>query len=309
MNRVAERDFSTFELGDNVYELADGLIPEIAVHLDVKLGDEPNSDDMFMLVGKLGKNKVLRDNEEVTAINLETAADLLDRSGVQKPLNRSLWTPDFQVDPISGFTIVTGAVANWQDRTAMLVANGIKAGALSKTTRIITGSRVMGTKPGSEQSNPNVQAFLEEKGEYPTETQYAEQYVIPKIKGAGGDIILTSYDTDSGDEIAANFAREANFLTDPEEQRDMFRDGVQVTFARVANAGIQLAVQFRGAIREYAFSDFDKCPQLPEVFVVTDGFPIAKTPEEIADPAHFQSPYTGLRQAVLTAKMLHEAAA
>jgi hypothetical protein len=309
MDVEARRDFSTFELGDNVYELASGLLPEIAECLDVQLGDEPSSDDMFNLVGKLGKNKVLRNNEPVTAIDLETAADLLNRSGVQKPLNRSLWTPDFQVDPDGGFIIVTGAVANWQDRTAKLVANGIKAGTLSKTTHIITGSRVMGTKPGSEQSNPNVQAFLEEKGKYPTETQYAERYVIPKVKDAGGDVILTSYDTDSGDKIAANFAKEANFSADSEEQRTMFIDGSQVTFARVANAGIQLAVQFRKAIREHVSPDFDGYRHLPEVFVVTDGFPIARTPEEVADPANFQSPYTGLRQAVLTAKMLHEAAA
>lgn len=309
MSEVAERDFSNFELGDNVYELADGLVPRIAGRFDISLGDEPDSRALYVLVGLLGKNKVLRENQEVTAIDLTTAADLLDESGVQKPLNRSLWTPEMQVDPDAGLTIATGAVANWQDRTARLVANGIKDGILSKTTHLVIGSRVMGEKPGSEQSNPNVQAFLEEKGEYPTETQYADRFVRPRIEAAGGDVILTSYHTEDGDEIAANFARKVDFSADAELQKGIFEDGAQVAFARVANAGIQLAVQFRSAVREHISSDFDAYPHLPEVFVVTDGFSIARTPEEIADPVHYQSPYTGLRQALLTAKMLHEAAA
>lgn len=306
---VAERDFSTFELGDNVYELAGGLVPQIAERLDIRLGDEPDSRAMYVLVGLLGKNKILRDNEEVTAIDVATAADFLDRSGVQKPLNRSLWTPEFQVEPGAGFNVITGAVANWQDRTAKLVADGIRTGTLNEKTHLITGSRVMGKKPGSEQSNPNVQAFLKDKGTYPTETQYADRFVRPQIEDAGGDVTLTSYHTENGDEIAANFASEANFSADPEMQKSLFKDGAQVTFARVANAGVQLAVQFRQAIRERVSPDFDGYPLMPEAFVVTDGFPIARTAEEIADPVHFQSPYTGLRQAILTAKMLHEAAA
>lgn len=297
-----DRDFSNFELGDNVYELADGLIPEIAVHLGIRLGDEPNSDDMFKLVGKLGKNKVLRDNEEVTAINLATAANLLARSGVQEPLDRSLWTSDLQpVDSESGYsgmTIITGAVANWQDRTAKLVADGIKNGTLPRRTQIVAGNRVMDSK--SDRTNPNIEEFYNAKGRYPTETEYAGTFVLPHITEADGIISLTSYDTKDGDRIASNFVRDTKIS---------YQDGAPIIFARVANAGIQLATQFRGSIREYADPEFDSDPKNPEVFIRTDSFSVARTPEQVQDPVHYQSPYTGLRQAVLTAKMLHEATA
>lgn len=302
---VAERDFSTFELGDNVYELADGLIPEIAERLDFELGPEPDSNELFGLVGKLGKNKVLRANKEVTAIDLNDAAVLLDRSGVQLALDRSLWTPQIQAGS-TGITVATGAVANWQDRTAHLIAASIEAEKTGKEVHVVTGNRVMG-KLESERNNPNVKAFHENEGSYPTETQYATEFVLPVIRRAGGDVTLTSYHTDKGERLAANFVREANFSADPEVTKTMFQDGSPVTFARVANAGIQLAVQFRDAVRSYSSPDFDRYPHLPEAFVLTDEFPIARTEEEKADPVNFQSPYTGLRQAVLTAKMLHEA--
>lgn len=302
MSTVAERDFSTFELGNNVYELADGLIPEIAVYLDVQLADEPNSEDLHRLVGKLGKNKVLRDNNEVTAINLETAARLLDRSGVQKPLDRSLWTPERgRSAEEKDLTIITGAIANWQDRTAKLVKTSIETGVLGGEVKIVAGNRIM-DRP-TEKTNTNVQMFFDEEGRYPTETQYALDFVLPEIgtRIGNGGATLVEYNTDKGDELAANFAR---------DHKKMF-DGVNpvpITFARVANAGVQLAVQFRNAIREYADPTFDEDHDSPEVFVFTDSFPIVRTEEEIADPVNYQSPYSGLRQAVLTAKMLHETA-
>lgn len=301
MNKaVGERDFSTFELGDDVYRLADGLIPEVARRLGVILGEKPDSGHMHTLVGEVGKQRVLRDNKEPTAIDLEKAADLLERSGVQEALDRSLWTPNLQVGDLDsnmalGITVVTGAVANWQDRTAQIVAEGIKAGTVPKKTEIITGNRLMDSK--TEQVNPNVLKFYEEFGKYPTENEYAFSFVLPVIREAGGQIAMTSYETKDGDSIAENFAS------------DLFESHEPITFARVANAGIQLAIQFRSAIREHANSEFDSDSDIPEVFIVTDSFPIARTLEDVQDPAHSQSPYTGLRQAVLTAKFLHEAAA
>lgn len=301
MSGVAEKDFSNFELGDDVYRLADGLIPEVAGRLGLLVDEKPNSEHLHSLVGMVGKNKVLRDNEPVTAIELEDAAELVERSGVQKPLDRSLWTPGLQVadsqSGYSGMTIVTGAVANWQDRTAKLVSEGMKAGTVPKRTQVITGNRVMDS--ATEQANPNIQKFFEEAGRYPTEGEYAFSFVVPVIAEAGGWISRTSYETKDGGEIAANFVG---------KHKQLFEAGSPIVFARVANAGIQLAAQFRDAIREHANPEFDTDSDSPEAFVVTDSFPVARTEEEFKDPAHFQSPYTGLRQAVLTAKLLHEAA-
>lgn len=302
---VAERDFSNFELGDDVYKLANGLVPEIAGRLGFMLGEKPDSGHMHDLVGVLGKNKVLRDNARVQAINLEVAAELLERSGVQKPLDRSLWTPDRKIDP-SGLTIVTGAVPNWQDRATKLVAEEIHEGTISEEVRIVTGSRVM-DRP-SEKDHPNIRRFRSEAkkaskskrpkaGNYPTETQYAKRFALPAIR-AEGSSILTSYDVEDGEAIASNYAR---------DYKELFRVGHPIVFARVANAGVQLATQFRAAIREHANPEFDADPENPEVFILTDGFPIARNDDQVQDSANYQSPYTGLRQAVLTAKVLHEA--
>ncbi len=311
MSEVAERDFSTFELGDNVYELAGGLIPEIAERLNFELDNAPDPQEMYKLVGVLGKNKVLGANEEVDAIDLETAADLLDRSGVQKPLDRSLWTPDLKIGdlgPGPAFTVITGAVANWQDRTTKLVAEAIGEGTLGPEVRVVTGNRVMG-KIKSEQVNLNVEKFYVEHGRYPTESEFATRYVLPVLNEAGAQAILTSYDTDSGEKLADSFSRSIKLSEEDHEvsYEKLFEPDIPVTFARVANAGIQLAVQFRQAIKANVSPKFDS-EEAPDVFIRTDSFPIAKTEEQKADSTNFQNPYTGLRQAVLTAKLLHEAA-
>jgi hypothetical protein len=77
--------------------------------------------------------------------------------------------------------------------------------------------------------------------------------------------------------------------------------GSYVAFARVANAGIQLAGQFVRASRDSGFNGnrFD-----PQAFVLTDTFPIARTPEEAKNPKEYQNPFTGLRQIAVTAKEL-----
>jgi len=253
---ATERNFNNFELGDNVYELADSLIPEIAEHLDFELGPEPSSDELYELVGKLGKNRVLGANEEVTAIDLETAADLLGRAGVQEAMDRSLWTPRLKAthiaseNPNAGFTVITGAVPNWQDRTAKLVAEGISEGSLRGTTYVVTGNRTMGVEDLSEAEHPNVKTFQKEKGILPTETQYAERFVVPVIQAAGGEVALVSYETESGAELAHNFVRYTRTTGDKRSFERLFELGSRpITFARVANAGAQLAVQFRTAVR------------------------------------------------------------
>jgi hypothetical protein len=311
MSGVAERDFSNFELGDNVYALAGGLIPEVADRLNFELGDQPNPDRMYELVGVLGPNKVLGLNKEVEAIDLETAGDLLERSGVQKPLNRSLWTPNLEFGDLGSgpaFTVVTGAIANWQDRTAQLVAEAVREGTIGPDVRVVTGNRVMG-KVKSEATNPNVVDFHNKKNRFPTDTEYATRFVLPVLDEAGAQATLTSYDTDTGDEIADNFARNIKPIEGDEPGYEkLFEPGVPVVFARVANAGVQLAVQFRQAIRVSVGPQFDSESD-PDVFILTDSFPIARTEEQKADSVNYQNPYTGLRQAVLTGKVLLEAAA
>ncbi len=149
----------------------------------------------------------------------------------------------------------------------------------------------------TELPNPNVMKFNETHGQLPTQTDYVEAFIAPKLKEAGLTTYVEGYETDDGDEIAVNFA---------ETYFELWQPGQQVAVARVANAGIQLAVQMRKAARQVN-SGFDADALNPQLHVITDRFPIADTQERVEDPAHFQSPFTALRQVALTAKLLEEA--
>ncbi len=288
------RTFNSFELGDNVYELAGGLLPEIADNFDIELGGEPNAEQIGSLVGVLGKNKVLRENEEVQAISLEQAAEYVERSGVQLSLDRSLWSPHGESTEDVDRFVVTGAVANWQDRTAKLLLEHMAADPKPANAYLLAGNRLMDT--ASELANANIQHFQARYDELPTEAAYVENYVAPLLHGAGFSIHMSKFDFGDGDKIAQAFAAENPSLF----------DGTRITAARVANAGIQLACQLRKAIRE-SHPEFDQQTD-PQMFVMTDSFPIARTRDEVANPKEFQSPFTALRQVALTAKMLVEAA-
>jgi len=289
---AAERNFNDFQLGDNVYELAGGVIPEIAAKLGVELGDEPSSEALGELVGKIGKNKVLRENEDVEAIDRETAADFVDRSGVQRALSRSLWTSEpFRLADMDAI-VMTGGMANWQDRMVTRLSTHFT----KKPIFYVTGERVMDSP--TEVTNSNVIALQAENGQYPTESQYAAKVIVPKLIVIGNKATkLLPYETDNGDELAARLF---------EDQPELA--GQKLLFARVANAGIQLAVQMRKAARQVN-PDFDSFSNMPQAFILTDWFTqVARTPDEDKDSLHFQKAHPALRQLAVTAKMLHEAA-
>lgn len=285
-----ERDFSNFYLGDNVYELADGLIPEIADRLEIEAGAAPSSQALQAVMNQVGKNRVLRENADITAFDKEEMADLVDRSGVQRQLRRSLWSPehDLTADSPADAAIIMSGVANWQDRTANL------AGTLpAEVVYSLAGSRTMNSD--SEQSNPNIKKLFEKFGRYPTESEYAASIVVPRLVSVELDVLATAYDTKDGDTIFAKFFEQNPGLLDK-----------RLVMARVANAGIIMAIQMRDAARR-SNPDFDSAPDDPQVFVATDSFPVARTEAEDNDPANFQKAATALRQVVLTAKKLHEA--
>lgn len=288
---TAERDFANFRLGDNVYELANGLIPEIGERLDVEVGEQPTSTGLQGVMDVVGRNKVLRQNEEVTAIDPLTMADLVERSGVQKPLNRSLWTPGiYGTGPKIDAYVIMGAVANWQDRTAALFD---RRGA--KPIYSIAGTREM--KTATEVTNPNIVRLFEKFHRYPTEAEYVASIVVPRIVRTGRhDVLPIASNTDDGDELMFElFDKNPQLL----EKR--------LAVARVANAGIMMAVQLR-TVAQTLRSDFDADPRSPQVFVITDSLPVDHTPKQNGNPQRVQKAATALRQVVLTAKKLHEAA-
>jgi hypothetical protein len=287
--RELERNFSNFYLGDNVYQLADGVIPDIAERLDVPLAEEPNSADLQLLMQKVGPNKVLRRNKEVMAINRKTKVLLVNRSKIQARLSRSLWSPDIPVTESNVDDIVTqGGVANWQDRTAREIGNYKGISVYS-----ITGNRVMDSP--TEVTNPNVARFNATFKRYPREAEYAGSIIVPQLVMAGHEVLDGSYDTSNGDELFARMFDDNPHMLDE-----------RLAIARVANAGIIMAIQLREAARKLKI-DFDADPNDPQVFVITDKAPTARTKAQESNAARYQKSDTALRQLVLTAKKLHEA--
>ncbi|CAN5381829.1 hypothetical protein BH09PAT4_BH09PAT4_07820 [soil metagenome] len=290
-----KRDFSSFELGDNVYELADGIVPEIAEQLQVPIGPEPSSADLQEIMKKVGTNKVLRANEPVTAIDRDAMVDMVERSGIQLPLQRSLWTPRHAADGFrrlrgkgAGVRLALGGVANWQDR----VANKLEHDYTRIPLHLLGGQRVMDT--ATEVSNPNVKEVHSKFGRYPTEAEYAASVVLPRLV-KNTNVLASSFDTTDGDEILKQF-----FDKNPQllEKR--------ISVVRVANAGVVMALQVRAVARTLN-PDFDSNPRNPQLFVETDMLPVARTAKEDATPVNYQKAATALRQVVLTAKKLHEA--
>jgi len=284
-NPVAERYFSDFRLGDNVYELASGLIPEIAGRFGIVVGDEPSSAVLQTVMDHVGRNKVLRENAEITAIGRREMANMVDRSGVQKPLNRSLWTPELSArDYADAFVIVSG-MANWQDRVGKLATK-----MPDRPVYSLAGQRVMDS--ATEKMNDEISRMHGIFGRYPTEAEYAASVVVPQI-AMDYNVMATSHPTENGDELARLLFEDNPDLLDQ-----------KVAVVRVANAGIVMAIQLRNAARTLR-PNFD-AEHEPQMFVVTDTLSVARTEAQENEPLKYQKAATALRQIVITAKKLVE---
>lgn len=291
------RDFNTFELGDNPAELAGGVMTEIAGRMGVDLGDGCDPAAYGELVGRLGASKELRTNRPPTEVfTVQEAGELLEVSGVQRAMNRSLWTPDFPT-PTDAPVVITGGMANWMDRTGRTVEQLPNSEVI-----LAVGSRVMGT--ATEIPNSNVASFMGDvthnpQGRAPQEFEFALRYTRPNLEGKGKTVTMLPSSTRDGAAIA-------NEVVGYAESAGLLEPGKALAVARVANAGVQLATQIRAAARKKNEA-FDTDPTQPQLFVVTDEFAPAKNAEQLRDPAHYQSGYTGLRQLALTAKLIAEA--
>lgn len=292
--RVEQRDFSTFELGDDVYKLADGIIPEIAEAIAVDIDSiEPHKRLQAMLNGLTTdpNNPDLRASKPIFR-KYEVAADYIARSGIQNALARSLWTPETPADEAHVDAIVMqGGVANWMSRTADLITEH----HMQRPVHIVPGTRTMNA-PG-DKVHSKVTSFLDLGKAYPTEQEFARKFTVPELSKAGFVVQLHEYATANGDELYASLVA---------DQPELVQAGVSIAVARVANAGIATALQLRKAARAVN-PEFDADPENPQLFVMTDSFPVARRTEEVAMPSKFQSPVTALRQLVVTAKLLHEA--
>lgn len=307
-----ERNFATYELGDNVLQLGDQVIPEMAEFAAVTLDDSGLVDSLGKLVAAYGTSKVLRENEPPGDLGMTEAADWVKRSGILLPLRRPFITTDGSesLDGDEAYVpnnvVVTGAVANWQDRTAQLLVRTFgSASGSNARVHIVSGNRLMTS--GTELTNPNVKEYLEQHGQEPNEAEYAAQYILPVLEEAGMQTTISAYNESDGATIAQKFIEgpigSCIIYPNADRSREVYGD---FAVARVATAGVQLASQFRTAARCEQPS-FDRKGAL-SIYMLTDSLEVAETAEALAQPIEYQSPFTALRQLALTAKLLEEAA-
>ena len=285
---VAERDFSNFQFDNNVYELAGGLLPDMADKLEVELGDTPDADSIQAMLNKVGTKRELRENTgSEDYMTLEETVDFIDRSGLQKAIDRDLHDGN-QTSVQAGVkdAIVQGAVANWADRTTALVV------AHKTIQRVWTlgGNRKM--QLGTEVTNSNIIHVQDAFNRRPTEAQYLGRFILPTLLSAGKEVLPFTYPTNDGDTILRAFFEENPDLL---EQR--------LLLARVANSGIIMGFQLREAARKLN-ANFDSDPTSPQVYVATDGFPLARTEAQQKDAANFQNPVSAIKQVILTGKKI-----
>ncbi len=293
-------DFADFELkGVDVAELAFGLLPEMSEAFGAALEPSRMVDSLGELASVVGKSKVLQENisdvQRVVGTNedgLGIAADWVERSGIQKQLDRSLWTPAIQTPDDVNAVIVTGAVANWQSRAASLLERRIVDNKPATTVYMPTGNRIMNSV--TEVVNPHVAQMYDVAGQLPTESEFANHVVRPVLENAGYTVHFLPQDTAKGSEIAARFVA---------EHPEVFTG--TVAFARVANAGVQLAVQFRQAARKAGIA-FDTDEKAPQAFVLTDTLAVARKAEELKKSLRYQNPLTAMRQIVITAQAIQQ---
>ena len=294
MNSI-EYDFSTVRLEqvynnpNIVYELGKGVIPELATAFGIELDEQANPDNMGALIDAIGPKKTLRDNETQVESVLEdavpTAANWVDDSGIMVPIDRGLWQPE-QSTPEDTALIVMGGVPNWIRRSAMRAIDAPQTDVV-----IAAGGRVM-NRP-TDLANEFVQEFIGKNQRKPTESEFFDRYYKEVLEQAGKNVSIVKSD--------ATFSHEVF--------RDMFNDkklqGLidrNLAGVRVANAALAMALQIRLAGRELdpGFDSEDD----PQMFAISDEFPLARTKEDAKKPNEFQSPVTALRQIPVAAKEL-----
>lgn len=280
------RNFRNYQLGDNVHQLAEGLLPEMAETMGYELTDQPDVDNLRGLIGHIGPAKWLQDNIALVRERLGTAEDAqvvaagwTERSGVMIPMTRSFVSPEIAVPDEVDSAVITGGVARWMlrraDRLERVTARGMRVGRVV----IAAGSRQM--RP-SEHARVADYAIL--NGAEPTEADFARTYMVPALAEAGHETELVAVDSSDGDDVM-RAAAEAT------------RGGTVLAVGN-APAAIQVAGQYRLAARE-ASAGFDTSGD--QLFMTADTLPVARGSE---GPATHQNPFTALGQIARSALFL-----
>ena len=295
-------DFSNYDLADlhfssrGVYDLADGLVPEMAQAMDYELTERPTIPNLEGFAGHFAPKKTLQDNIAATqellgpdAITIAT--EWMDRSGALKAVSRSFGTEDIAVPKKVDYAMLSGGVARWMLRRAEVLRAWAEAGnELKKFVVMPLGNRLMGLA-----EHELVAEYENREGHRPVEFEFAEAYVEPLLREAGLRPELLKLHLTRGDQllgIAFNDERNPNLVKGT------------VLVATNAPTSTFTAGQIRQAAID-ANPGFDRFGD--QLFVVGDSFPLARTPEELSSTATHQHPISALGSLARNALELHRA--
>lgn len=282
---VETRDFSDYQLGDDVYSLGGGVIPEIAAAANYELTSGQAAQDVLPgLIGAVGPDKELQKNigrvkQFLGDDAVQTAADWVERSGVLKPVERSFVQPGQLPDEIDSL-LINGGVARWMLRRAAIAEQY----SPERIGRIILplGIRQMG-----KVEHQLVTTLETKNGVKPTEQQFASEYLVGRLSLAGFKVELIPVESTDGDSILQELFTQYKSLT----------EGTMLV-AGNAPSVIQSAGQVRLAARSAA-SSFDSNGD--QLFMAGDTIQVARNGEK---PATHQDPYTALGQIARNALFL-----
>lgn len=283
-------DFSTYELSPelNVYDLANGLLPEVAQAAGFELAPQPEASNLGAFIGKVGPDKELQKNIGVVKEALGDnatgqIADWIDRSGVLFPVERG-FVRDTDLPGRTDALVWGGGVANWMLRRAAL-AQRFDPETVGRVY-LPLGNRKM--KPVEHQL---VATYAKEHGRLPTEYEFARAYLLGGLMLAGftPKPKIIPVGSGNGDKVLETlFAREPQLL-----------DGTVTVVANAPNA-IQAAGQLRLAARK-SDASFDSTGE--QLFMASDSIPLARRGE--ATKTH-QNPESALGQLIRNALFLEK---
>lgn len=275
---LAFKEFSPTK--HNVYEIGDGVVPEMALAFDCELAEEPTVDGLRSLIGAIGPAKELQQNIEQAQQALGTDEDATtlargwaERSGLLVPVDRSYMNPETSIGVVNKFSaaVITGGVRNWMRRRAERLISADRN--VVSDVLLVAGSREM-----REAEGPDVEAGM-------TEADYMDSVVRSLLDQAGLRVELVRVDSMVGDEVMDAAAKE------------MGRDD-SVLVASNAGAWVQNAGQLRRAMtRIYPKADQEG----DQLYVVSDSFELGTGQEPITT---HQNPFSALGQIARNAQEL-----
>lgn len=271
-----------------IYQFGNGLLADIATEFEIGLPTIPTAATLQAMIAEIAPHKTLQDNitfaQEFLGKNaFDIATKWLQRSHAMDALHGSFCDTTVAAPQQVDSVVFSGGMANWMLRRMMLTLrlNPQNVGRIL----LPMGTRTLGA--GEHQM---VNTYKREHGEFPTEAQFADRFIVETIAGLGFVTIeLIPADTANGTDVLANL-----FEVHP----NLLEAGHKTLIVGNAPNTVQAAAQFRLAAREVDKSyDYNGS----QLFMLGDTFPIGINGQPTWQA---QNPLSGIGQILRLYKVL-----